>query len=144
MDEACAAAVLPLPAVSMATSAATSTVTSPSAVGVISAVNSVSPSAPVKAEAAPLPTAMSSTAKPATPSEKVIVAMKAAMLVADTPVIVTVGAVLSTTKAFSFAPVGAVFVSALPARSAMFWPATKESVTVASRLPRFPPEAVTS
>ena len=110
----------------------------------ISAVNTVSPSAPVKAEAAPLPTAMSSTAKPSIPSEKVNVAMKAAMLVADTPVIVTVGAVLSTTKVLSFVLVGVVFVSALPAVSVMLWLAAKESVTVPSRLPRSPPEAVTS
>ena len=66
------------------------------------------------------------------------------MLVADTSVIVTVGAVLSTTKVLSFVLVGAVSASALPAGSAMLWLATKESVTVASRLPRSPPEAVTS
>ena len=96
MDEACAAAVLPLPAASVATSAATSTVTAPSAVGVISAVNAVSPSDPVKDEAVPLPTVMSPTTNPFTGSRKVIVAVKAAVLVIGTPVIVTVGFTLST------------------------------------------------
>ena len=40
--------------------------------------------------------------------------------------------------------VGVVAVSALSAVSAMFWPLTKDSVTVASRPARFPPDAVTS
>ena len=51
----------------------------------------------------------------------------------------TRGAVLSTTKPFSFAPVGAVLASALPAGSSMSWPATKASVTKALRLRQVAP-----
>ena len=91
------AAGLPLPAASVAASAATSTVTSPLAVGVIDAVYTLSAVVAVNAEAVPLPTVMSPATKPVTSSEKVNVAVNAAVLVGGTPVIVTVGAVLSTT-----------------------------------------------
>ena len=144
MDEACAAAALPLPAASLATSAATSTVTAPSAVGVISAVNALSPSAPVKAAAVALASAMSARTKPVTGSVKVIVAVKGAVLVSGTPPIVTVGAVLSSSKVLSFAPIGTVFVSALPAVSAISWSEAKASVTVPVRPARLPPSTVTS
>ena len=95
MEPACGAAVLPLPAASSATFAAISSVTAPSAAGVMRAVHSVPATVLVKAEAAPLPTAMSPTVKPVTASEKVNVAVKGASLAGGTSEIVTVGAVLS-------------------------------------------------
>ena len=76
--------------------AATSTVTVPLAVGVICAVNSVSPFMPVKAAAVPLPTVISPTMKSFTASLKVKVAGNAPVLSVGTSVIVTVGAALST------------------------------------------------
>ena len=51
----------------------------------------------VKFEAVALPSLMSPRTKPVTASEKVTVAVKGAALVPGTPVIATVGAVLSTT-----------------------------------------------
>ena len=51
----------------------------------------------VKFEAVALPSVISPTTNPVTASEKVNVAVKASELVPGTPVIVTVGAVLSTT-----------------------------------------------
>ena len=93
---ACVAAVLSLPAASVATFAATSTVTSPLAAGVISAVYTLPAVVSANAEAVPLPTVMSPSTKPVTSSEKVNVAVNASVLVPGTPVIATVGAVLST------------------------------------------------
>ena len=58
--------------------------------------------------------------------------------------IVTVGAVLSTSYVFSFVPVGVVSASALPAVSTMFWALANDSVTVPSRPARSPSDAVTS
>ena len=98
----------------------------------------------MKSEATPLPTSMSPTTKPVTASENVNVAVNGALLVAGTPVIPTVGAVLSTSYVFSFVPVGVVFASAVSAVSAMSCPPANDSVTVASRLARSPPDAVTS
>ena len=98
----------------------------------------------MKSEAAPLPTSISPTTKPVTASENVNVAVNGALLVAGTPVIPTVGAVLSTSYVFSFVPVGVVFASAVSAVSVMFCPPANDSVTVASRLARSPPDAVTS
>ena len=89
--------MLPLFAASSATPAATSTVTTPSAAGVISAVYTLPAVVAVNAEAAPLPTVMSPATKPVTASEKVNLAVKGALLVTGTPEIATVGAVLSTT-----------------------------------------------
>ena len=51
----------------------------------------------VNSEAAPLFTSMSPTAKPITSSRNVNVAVNGPLLVAGTPVIVTVGAMLSST-----------------------------------------------
>ena len=50
----------------------------------------------MKFEAVALPSSMSPTTNPVTSSEKVKVAVKGALLGSGTPVIVTVGAVLST------------------------------------------------
>ena len=131
--------MLPLPAASVAVFAATSTVTVPVDAGVISAVKVVSPFMPVKAAAVPLPTVISPTMKSFTASLKVKVAVNGPVLV-DAAVIVTVGAVLSTTKVLSFVPVGVVVTNALPAVSVMFWLFTpvvlKDSVTVSFRSPR--------
>ena len=91
--------MLPLPAPSVATLAATSTVTAPVAVGVIRAVYTDVLVA-VNDEAVPLPTVMSPTTKPVTASEKVKVAVNGPVLVAGTPVIVTVGAVVSVPDPF--------------------------------------------
>ena len=98
----------------------------------------------MKSEAVPLPIPISPGAKPVTASVKVNVAVNGALLVAGTPVIVTVGAVLSTSYVFSFVPVGVVSASALPAVSTMFWALANDSVTVASRPARSPSDAVTS
>ena len=98
----------------------------------------------MKSEAAPLPTSMSPTTKPVTASENVNVAVNGALLVAGTPVIPTVGAVLSTSYVFSFVPVGVVFASAVSAVSVMSWVPANDSVTVAFRPARSPPLAVTS
>ena len=98
----------------------------------------------MKSEAVPLPTPMWPRAKPVTASVKVNVAVNGALLVAGTPVIVTVGAVLSTSYVFSFVPVGVVSASALPAVSTMSWALANDSVTVAFRPARSPPDAVTS
>ena len=87
---------------------------------------------------------MSSPANPITASGKVNVAVKGALLVGGTLVIVTVGLVLSTSKVLSFAPVGAVSASALPTVSVMSWLFAKPSVTVAVRSSRLPPVTVTS
>ena len=99
-----------------------------------------------KVEAVALSSVISPTANPVTASEKVNVAVNAAVLVAGTSVIATVGAVLSTTQVLSFVPVGVMFERAFAAVevSAMSWPLAKDSVTVALRLARFPPDAVTS
>ena len=87
------AAVLPLPAASVAVFAATSTVTVPVDAGVISAVKVVSPFMPVKAAAVPLPTVPDSESHGLT---KVKVAGNGPVLSIGTSVIVTVGAALST------------------------------------------------
>ena len=99
-----------------------------------------------KLEAVALSSVISATANPVTASEKVNVAVNAAVLVAGTSEIATVGAVLSTTQVLSFVPVGVVFERAFAAVevSAMSWPLTIDSVTVALRLARSPPDAVTS
>ena len=96
MDDARVAAVLPLPAGSVAAFAARSTVTSPLAAGVIVAVKvRLSLEGFCRFEGSPLPTAMSPRMKPVTASLKVKVAGNARVLVGGT-MIVTVGAVLST------------------------------------------------
>ena len=51
----------------------------------------------VKLEAVPLPSVMPPTENPVTASEKVNVALNGAVLVPGTPLIVTLGAALSTT-----------------------------------------------
>ena len=136
--------MLPLPAASVAVFAATSTVTVPVATGVIVAVKvRLSLEGFCRFEGAPLPTVMSPTANPVTASSKVKVAGNGPVLV-DAAVIVTVGAVLSTSKVKSFVPVGAVSVRLLFAMSLMSWPLAKDRVTVASRSARSPPLAVTS
>ena len=61
----------------------------------ISAVYTRSPSEPVNAEALPLPTVMSPTANPFTPTEKVKVAVNGESLVAGTPLMATVGPALA-------------------------------------------------
>ena len=91
-----------------------------------------------------MPTVTSPTTKPVTASENVNVAVNASVLVAGTPVIVTVGAVLSTSYVGSFVPVGVRFVNALPSASSMFWSLANDSVTVAVRLARLPSDTVTS
>ena len=87
---------------------------------------------------------MSARTKPVTGSVKVIVAVKGIVLVSGTPPIVTVGAVLSSSKVLSFASIGTVFVSALPAVSAISWSEAKASVTVPVRPAKLPPSTVTS
>ena len=100
--DTCIAAVLPLPAASSATFAATFSVTVPVATGVIVAVKVwLSLVGFCRFEGAPLPTVMSPTAKPVTASSKVKVAVNGPVLV-DAAVIVTVGAVLSSRKKLSF------------------------------------------
>ena len=143
--DTCIAAVLPLPAASSATFAATFSVTVPVATGVIVAVKvRLSLEGFCRFEGAPLPTVMSPIAKPVTASSKVKVAVNGPVLV-DAAVIVTVGAVLSSTKKLSFVPlVGVTFTSALPAGSVMFWPVAKVSVTVSFRSFRSPPPTPTT
>lgn len=65
MIENCVATELSFPAISCATLHATSTVTAPSAVGVISNVY-VSPSTAIKFPAVPFPTVISQTTNPVT------------------------------------------------------------------------------
>ena len=92
-DTACGAARLPLPMPSCAAFAGTSTVTEPSAAGVISAVYSVPAVAMTSTPAAPLPTTMSSTVKPVTGLLNLNLALNGALLAAGTSRIATVGAV---------------------------------------------------
>ena len=91
-----------------------------------------------------MPTVISPTTKSFTASLKVKVAGNGPVLSIGTSVIVTVGAVLSTTYVLSFVPGGVVFASALFAMSWMSWPLAKDRVTVASRSARSPPLAITS
>ena len=89
----CGAAVLLLPATSVDTAPATSRVTAPSAVGVTSTVY-VEPE-PLNALKVALPAVMSVTLNPVTSSLKVMVAVNAALIFPDAPVIATVGTVAS-------------------------------------------------
>ena len=95
------------------------------------------------------PIAKSASPTPVTSSENVTRQVTSSAAVGDEDGVcrtieATRGAVLSTTYASSFAPVGVVFANAIPARFSMSWPAENDSVTVAFRPARSPPEAVTS
>ena len=119
--ELAVAAALALPAASSAAPWATDTVTSPFALGVITAVQTVpgASSLSLKFEAPPLVTWMSPAAKPVTASVKVNVAVNATVLVGGTPLIVTVGAVLSHFAVATSSTNGPVFKPASVAASAI-------------------------
>ena len=97
------AAALPWPFVSSATSAATSTVTSPAAPGVTRTVHTLPALAPVAAvnlDAVPLPMAMSPSTNPVTASLKLTVTVNGPTTSAGALLVsVTVGAFVSTATA---------------------------------------------